>query len=771
MQDTEGGLVKHIHSIAQPLMNEAGNVMKMFGTILDITERKRTEEELEKIFNLSPDMICVCTPEGKFIKVSPSCEKILGYTVDEIFKLGWAKLVHPDDAKRTNREVERQLKGDLVANFTNRFRCKDGTYKTLEWQATPLIGGIVYATARDITERKKAEKALRESEEKYRMLVEQAKDGVVIAQDGAIKFVNKAMSDISGYLLEELAGMSLSDITPPENRELAGHMQEAPIAGEDLPSCYYDSKILCKDGSMKHIELSISVIQYGGKPAVMGFLRDVTERRKAEGALRKSEEQFRAVFNSAANTVCIIDQKGTIIEANPQMSKMYGYSHKELVGSNVRRLVHPDYAHLLRKFMKDLPRSKEFYAESKDIHKNGTHIDVEIRGGRIDIEGESYLLAIIVDITERKKIEKAIAESEERYRNYLNSAPDGIFVIDASGKYIDVNRAACRITGYSSEELLNMTISGLFAPASREAGLNDFKEIQCKGTISKELLLRRKDGTEFYVALDGVKLSDDRYMVYCKDITDRKKAEERARQADKLASVGEMAAGLAHEINNPVTIIKGNAQYLQKKISRLASSGRARKEETEEYSEILKRIVEEGERCGKVTSGLLQFTRKTEHEVSLLDINEGLATALSIIGHNLSLDMIKVRQRFFPELPKISGNSDQLRQVFMNVILNARNAMPKGGSLTIKSLYDELNGNIEIRFTDTGRGIRKTHINRVFDPFFTTRKPGKGTGLGLSISHGIIKAHKGTIEVKSKIGKGSTFIIKLPAAKKRHIEK
>jgi two-component system NtrC family sensor kinase len=236
-----------------------------------------------------------------------------------------------------------------------------------------------------------------------------------------------------------------------------------------------------------------------------------------------------------------------------------------------------------------------------------------------------------------------------------------------------------------------------------------------------------------------------------RDISELARLQKQLLQAEKLASVGRLSAGVAHEINNPLTGILTHGYFLKKKAGEIKL--------VQEYSDI---IINETMRCRKIIRGLLDFSRQTESEKKLTDINKIVKDTLLLIEHQALMKNVKILTELNEPLPMIIVDANQIQEVFMNIILNALDAMPDGGLLTISSDSIVDGRYIEIKFTDTGCGIPKENLNKLFDPFFTTKKVGEGTGLGLSVSHGIIEKHNGTIEVQSEVGKGSTFAVKLP---------
>ncbi|ODS33449.1 MAG: two-component sensor kinase [Candidatus Scalindua rubra] len=375
---------------------------------------------------------------------------------------------------------------------------------------------------------------------------------------------------------------------------------------------------------------------------------------------------------------------------------------------------------------------------------------------------EQKMLYIEKEITERKRVEKALRESEDKLRTISNSANNAIIMIDNEGKITFWNEAAEKVFKYSSKETVGRNLYEFVVPERMHKNfLNGFKRFQDTGQgpyIGKtvELMAVKKGGTEFPIehSVSAVKIKGKWIALgIIRDITERKQSEEKLRVSYKMASLGRLTAGIFHEVLNPVNIISSHVQLL------LMEAEKGSKTE-----EDLKSIQEEIGRIVKISDGLLRFARKGEYTTEEAEVNSLLEKVLSIIEPDMKLENVKIIRRFEEGLPKIMANSDELRQVFLNLITNARDAMPDDGTLTISTQRIQKEGNsfISIRFMDTGCGIAKESLDRVFDPFFTTKGEGKGVGLGMSTSYGIIENHDGTMSVESEEGKGATFIIDLP---------
>ncbi|HID93921.1 MAG TPA: PAS domain S-box protein, partial [bacterium (Candidatus Stahlbacteria)] len=390
--------------------------------------------------------------------------------------------------------------------------------------------------------------------------------------------------------------------------------------------------------------------------------------------------------------------------------------------------------------------------------------------------------------TEIERKSQELLEAKEFTDDIIRSMINALIVVDSRRNVKMVNQATLDLLGYKEEEIVGKPIEAFLA--SNEADKNTFKttlleKLGSKGSIRNlEINCRDKSGKEIPVSfsISAIKNSQGDIVgavIVVQDLRQTKKllAEataaaqaERAKaielakaykelqqlqtqliQSEKMASLGKLAAGIAHEINNPLTGVLTFAHFLLKKIDK-----------NDPKREDLEVIVEGTTRCKRIVEGLLNFARQKEPQKSPCNINEVIEESLSLVEKQASFHNIKIIRELDRSLPQITVDVDQIQQVFMNIILNAQEAMPEGGFLTITTSMVDGGQFVEIKFVDTGCGIKEEDIHRVFDPFFTTKKETKGTGLGLAVSYGIIERHKGTIEVCSELGKGSTFIVKLP---------
>ncbi|KAF0144848.1 MAG: sensory box sensor histidine kinase [Nitrospirae bacterium] len=363
---------------------------------------------------------------------------------------------------------------------------------------------------------------------------------------------------------------------------------------------------------------------------------------------------------------------------------------------------------------------------------------------------------------ERKTVE--LKKSEQRYKSLVENAEDIIFAVDQHGNYLSINKFGARFFNKKPENIIGKNMSEILSwPTAEELAIMIQEVFNTKE--SRQITHPLKIGEHVYWLNTNLRrLWDEEGNIYAvlgisRDITERKKMEEQMFHTEKLASVGTLSAGVAHEINNPLAIILGFTDLLLEKTP----------QNSESY-ETLKTIEKQGLNAKRVVENLLSFTRFSEHKEENMDINKNIEAVLAVVGNTLSINKIKVQKKLSDLPVQVKGNAGELQQVFFNIINNAVSAMKGGGDLTISTRYVDEGRNVEIKISDTGIGIKKEHSTKIFDPLFTTKKVGEGTGLGLFVSYGIITKHGGTITFETRTAEeaketGTSFIITLPAVK------
>jgi PAS domain S-box-containing protein len=377
-------------------------------------------------------------------------------------------------------------------------------------------------------------------------------------------------------------------------------------------------------------------------------------------------------------------------------------------------------------------------------------------------------------------VEEARRASEARYRALFEHAPDGILIADSAGRYLDANASICRMLGYARDELIGLRSSDVVAPADAEYIERTLTTVKHNSDHHQEWELRRKDGSVLGVEVMATNMPDGNILAMVRDITERKLAEEALRetnrhleetlvdlhvkkdelarttqqlwQASKLATMGELAASIAHELNNPLATVSLRTETLLMQIPADADQRKP-----------LEIIAREVDRMASLVDNLLQFTRRSTRQVSTVDVRQEIENTVELVHYHLRSRNIEVIQDFDEPLPTVQADRQQLCQLFLNLLTNASDAMPQGGRLTMRATSRAPEGGVAIDFADSGEGITPENLEKVWEPFFTTKPEGKGTGLGLAICRRIVEEHGGTMNIISQIGEGTTVRMILPA--------
>jgi len=350
-----------------------------------------------------------------------------------------------------------------------------------------------------------------------------------------------------------------------------------------------------------------------------------------------------------------------------------------------------------------------------------------------------------------------LSRSEEKYRRIFEGSMDMIFILDEQGGFADINHAGLEILGFQNPENFIGTLSLAELFASRDEFDKLMADLQSNGFVrDRQCRLHTKVGTEIFLLLSATSRKDSfgkivSYEGIAKDVTARLHMERQIQQAEKLASLGQISTGIAHEINNPLGVMLGYTQLLLR--DRAAGS---------QIYDDLKTIEKHARNCKAVVEDLLKFARSAQTKKSRVDVNQCLEEVVALLGHQLELDKISVETRLESNLTSVTADSEKLKQVFMNLLMNSRQAMSGKGRISVRTESDPGKAVVRVIFSDNGCGIPAEHIDKIFDPFFSTKPAGEGTGLGLSVSYGIVQDHNGRIEVESRPGKGSAFTVELP---------
>ena len=608
--------------------------------------------------------------------------------------------------------------------------------------------------------RREAEEALRESEQRLRGVTDTARVGlVVVDQERRYRFANRTYAEILGLSASNIVGRLVSEALAPVYTGQIRPRLERAFRGERV---HYELMLPPSSavGDERYYDVTYEPGPSREGSTVVVVVVDITERKQAEQQIRLQATALQA----AANAIAITDHQGTITWVNPAFTALTGYTLEEVKGRNPRILKSGEHDAAFYQALWDAILSGQvWHGEMVNRRKNGqlyfeeqTITPVMNETGAI-----TNFIAIKQDATERKQAEVALRESEERYRGLINSAFDGV-VVHRDEIILGVNRAYAEMFGYDVEELLGLNILELTPPEKREFVTSELAHDQSL----YEALGLKKDGAIINIEVSATKCvyeGKQARLAAVRDITERKQLEEQLRQAQKLEAIGQLAGGIAHDFNNLLTAING---YSDLSLRRLQMEDPLRRN--------LEEIKKAGERAASLTRQLLAFSRKQVLQPKVLDLN-AIVSDLEKMLRRLIGEDVELRTVLETELGKVKADPGQIVQVVMNLAVNSRDAMPRGGKLTIEtknvSLDEEYarqhisvapGSYVMLAVTDTGTGMNEETRKRIFEPFFTTKELGKGTGLGLSTVYGIVKQSGGNIWVYSEVGHGTTFKVYLP---------
>jgi len=767
-----------INAMLTTVLIEYEGETAILSTVTDIAERKRAEEALKDserryraVFETTGTATAIVEEDMTISLINQEFERRSGYSKKEVEgKKRWTEFVVKDDLEGM-KEYHRLRRIDPKAvprQYEFRFINKQGEVRDV-FVSVNMIPGTKNSVASllDISERKRAEEAVKESQGKYQALFSEARDGIVIidAETGNIIDVNIEFERQTGRNIEQLRTMKIWEVRPPEKVDAARRkFVEVRDRGTGVSA---ELDFQRPGGEIIPIEFASSKIRIGDKQYIQSISRDITERKQVEEALRSSEEKLRAVIENSPDIIQIVDSEGIIREVSSSVQRILGYKPEELIGRPSIDFVHPDDLQEVAKGFQEALNNPgvPIVTECRCKHKDGTWRVIEGTGSNyLDNPLVNGFIANMRDITERKRAEEALRESEEKYRTIFESTGTATAIMEEDYTIALANAEGEKLFGYSKEEVEGkMKWTDLVATAD---DLEKMKEYNRMRRINPDAVPRRyeckiknkKGEVKNIIASVGVIPATRQSVASALDITERKQAEEREKKlqqelylASRLASIGRLAAGVAHEINNPLTGIVGFSERL------------LRENVEEKVRRGLERIHNEALRAAKVIQNLLTFGRRLEPKKEYSDINDIVQKTLELRAYELKTSNIEVVLDLAPGLPRIVVDFQQVEEVFLNLILNAEQAMTetgRGGKLGIKT--QKVRDYIRISFTDDGPGIPKEHLDKLFDPFFTTRGERGGTGLGLSVCHGIVVEHGGRIYIRSQPGKWATFFVELP---------
>jgi two-component system NtrC family sensor kinase len=758
-------------------LNPTPRRKKPFDPLTLVERGGAVSEMFQSIAELGNDGILVFGGRHRIEFANRMASEISGYSNEELLKMSVLSLLDkPHQSFIEDLFVHPERYGEKTCAeaqlLTSNGEVKDAEI-CIALAKTPLGVQKGYAYLRDITESKRMERRIREATQQFEKIAEMGDDGIVVFdQTFKIIFANQMASEITGIPKEDLIGRNFFTVIGKEDKEfLEGTVTRGVGIGEKLCT---EMTILAPHGHVKDAEVCIALAKSdAGEVKTYAYIRDITERKKFERDLTASEEKLRHLFESVRHGLFISSREGKFLDCNQALLEMLGYSTKEeFLGIDIARdlYVNPEDRKTFQEIVEDVGYVKDMEVEFKK--KNGDKITVLLTGHPVKNEKREVIgyQGINLDISERKRIENELREANQFFLNLIESSVDGIMVTDMKGNIIIFNKGAEVLTGYSAEEVVSkIHITQIYPPGVAKEVMTKLKspEYGGVGTLTPtQFNVVNKAGEWIPIQLSAALIYDETGTEIASvgiftDLRPRLNMEKKLQEthlqlvsSEKMASLGKLAAGIAHEINNP---LGGILIYSSLMLEDLPEGDTKRGD--------LSRIVQEAGRCKEIVKSLLEFARQTEPKMEPTDINRAINDGLFFLVNQALFHNIQIVKKLDSFLPFVQGNASQLKQVFMNIIVNAAEAMHGGGTLTIATFPAPDRKTVFVEFTDTGEGIPEENLTRIFDPFFTTKEVGKGTGLGLATSYGIIEDHGGKISVKSQVGVGTTFTIELPIHK------
>ena len=768
-------------------LDEAGKPACMTGTCVDITTHKLNEESLQKqqaelrvLFDLMPAMIWFKDTQNGFIRVNQRVAEATGLPISQIEGKNAAEIFPKEAAGYYADDLEVIHSKAAKLGIIEKLQGPEGQELWVRTDKMPVCdkeGNVIglIAMIHDITERRRAEEALRESEFRYHSLFENMLEGYahcrMVHEEGRARDfiyleVNSAFEKLTG--LKKVVGKPVSEVFPgiyETNMPLLEMYERVASTGEP-ERCETHFKEFGR-------WFSISVYSHQ-KGHFVAVFDDITERKVAEEALRESEERFSGAFEHAPIGVALSSPQGRWLKVNRALCKLVGYTEEELLSRSFQDITHPDDLPDSLECVRQLTsgQSRVYQSEKRYIHAAGHLVTVLLNVSlvRDSQQQPRYFIAQIQDITERKRTEQSLRLLSSAVKQSKESIMITEADLDLPGpRIIFVNPAFTQMTGYAATEVLGLTPRLLHGPLTDRAVLDRLRRcLEAGDPFVGEIINYRKDGTEFVLDWQIAPLRNARseithFVAIQRDITLRKRLEAQLVQSQKMETVAKLAGGVAHEFNSILTAIIGQSELL---LADLPST-----------SPLVGRVTTINKAAGRatiLTRQLLAYGRKQTLQPEMLNLNSVLTGMAGTLRH-LAGHAIEIRTVPVPGLRLVKADAGQISQVIVNIVINACDAMPGGGCLTLETAnvtFDQASAErspdlkpgdyVMLSISDTGTGMTAAVQARVFEPFFSTKGVGEGTGLGLATCYGIIHQSGGHITVHSQPGVGTTFNIYLP---------
>jgi PAS domain S-box-containing protein len=780
-----------------PLKSLQGDIIGVLGIVQDITELKKREQQLQSktallksIIDGTSDAIYIKDFEGKYILFNEGASQITGKPADEVMGKDDTFLFSPEESAAVMDADRKVMESGKVSTFEEMVTTAAGdvhTYLSTKGPVFDSEGSVIglFGVARDITDRKKIEEDLAKSEVKFRTIFDKSTTGKSLTSPaGKLLEVNNAFASMLGYTVDEMQNVDFRQITHPDDVAESSELIRCLLANE-RETYNLEKRYFHKNGSIVWASVSTTFLRDENLTPLylITSIIDITERKQAEKELRFTNTILSTQSEASLDGILVIDEKGKVVSFNNKFIEIWGIPN-DVIASRSDELA-------LKSVLDKLVSPEEFLTRVSYLyqHRNEkSKEEVALRDKRIldrysapliGTDGNYYgRVWYFRDITDHKQAELALKESEEKYKHLFDFANDAIIMADAeTGIIIDVNKKAEEITGKTKSELVGINRQELHPAEHSEKHAAQFSYHVEKGNVHDLVEIVKKDGTLLYAEVSASKINlkgRNVMMGVFRDITERKKAEEslniyqeKLRQSDKLASIGQLAGGVAHDFRNALSGMIGFTEIVLRTDSGLSPETRNR----------LEKVMRAGENAANVAKNLLAFSRKGKYKLEVIELDSLVSNCSQILNPVVD-KRISIATTYKSRGIKIMGDGENITTALLNLGINARDAMSEGGKLEFVleqvSSRDIAERNILdvdfkedsleyacIEVSDSGMGIDKEVMKHLFEPYFTT-KGDKGTGLGLASVFGIIKSHYGYIDVKSEIGKGTSVFMYLP---------
>ncbi len=747
-------------------------------------ELEKKTRFLETVNNTMSDGLLVTDKDGIILSANRACEKIFGYSKDHLVGRNLDILMSSEDAKDHQKKINAYIrtgKSNIIGMGEQEItgRRKDGRELslTIAINATEEDGKILFVSCVcDGTKRKEAERARKKAEERYRLLAENMTD-IILLEDpqSNVIYISPSLSNHLGYDPKEAVGKNSWDMVHPEDRKTKKARWEQGVIKEKK-ACLTEWRFRHKKGHYLWFESLCTPIldKKNNVTGVVSTSRQVTERKQADEARREAETKLKMIADHSGDIITLCTPKGRVLYATPALKKHLGIDPEKFVGRNTFDLLHPDEKEKVPDLWKREVQQagKQIVIDQRLRNAKGKYLWFERLSEPI-FDDKGKLSLVVTTSRNIEKIKKTEAEVTQLGRIIENSLNE-IYVFDGKTfRFSMVNRGARQNLGYSMAELSKLTAYDLNSGMTKA----EFKRYLAplfsgeKEQVFLQTRQRRKDGSEYDVEVYLQKTDlggKTAFMGMAEDVTERKIAESKFRQVQKMEAIGNLTGGVAHDFNNLLTAIIGSLQYLKMLENKIPP----------EAMELINIAVNSSRRGADLTKRLLALSRRQDLNPRVVGVRDLIEDQMALLDRTLR-ENIEIETHFPKDQPFVFVDPGELENCFLNLAVNAQDAMPDGGHLTFE-VHREILGpensglkNIEpgdyvvISISDTGTGIPKKVRDKIFDPFFTTKEVGKGTGLGLAMVYGFVRQSKGNISVYSEENRGTTFKIFLPETQQR----